>query len=54
MHEADSKLREENQALERLLEEKKAAMDDQVRAAEDKVAELQQTLLEVDPKGLQK
>lgn len=54
MHEADSKLREENQALEKLLEEKKAAMDEQLRITEGKMAELESVVLEVNPKELQR
>jgi len=54
MHEANSKLREENQALERLLEERKAAMDEQLRITEGKMAKLELVMLEVNPNKLQK
>ena len=53
MHEADSKLREENQALEKLLEERKVAMDEQLSITEGKMAKLQLVMLEVNPKKLQ-
>jgi hypothetical protein len=38
MHEADSKLRAENQALEKLLEERKEAMDEQLSITDGKMA----------------
>ena len=53
MHEADSKLREENHALEALLEERKEAMNEQLRVTEGKMAALELVMLEVDPKKLQ-
>ena len=53
MHEADSKLREENKALEKLLEERKVAMDEQLSITEGKMAKLQLVMLEVNPKKLQ-
>ena len=53
MHEADSKLREENQALEQLLEERKGAMDEQLSITEGKMAALELVMQEVNPKRLQ-
>ena len=53
MHEADSKLREENQALEKVLEERKEAMDVQLSITEGKMAVLELVMQEVNPKRLQ-
>ena len=52
MHEADSKLREESHALERLLEERKGATDEQLSITEGKMAALELVMLEVNPKRL--
>ena len=53
MHEADGVLRGETQALSKLQEERKTAMDEQIKIAEDKVEELQSIVQEINPTKLQ-